>query len=696
MKPILTAALVVAVALLLPIARAAAPVPAADVQAAVADGGLPALQERLGGWIAERVPADPAAIDEAALRKLLADPALGLALAQRQFLVKAGAVELAAFAAADPANREFLGWLLSDRTALEEILDAATPVRISARAADSWSIPRAVLDRWRTIDSADRDARRGLPLRLAIATALRPPGTGAPGSGQKRPPSGPLERYEYFKRTHAAGELFPSFDRLTGWDLQFVVSSGASEEDLDWGRKMVRTWMPQLLDGERVVETTSQVWRRNSPIPHVDYKAVLDGGGKCGPRSSWAVFICQAFGIPAIGVGQPRHACVAYKGVDGRWQVAYGRGWNASSLEGMSGQEFVEGTLSRSRRGTFELIERARWLAGALDRAARSAAVTEVARAIDASTAPAPVDLAASQRADEADADGGNAGPLQAAGAAAAKAAAEPAPPGVIRVMADSFIAQGGNNAFGGQFAGVPVVDSFGGGRQILFQALMPSAWVGYEIDVPETGLYRLTVRAATANSGQYLHVRSFGAMLRPAGATVTNVFHNMVKDLGAQMAIDDNPGTRWAANEGVDQCTLEIDLGAPQSISTCMIDERQFNRVSKFVVEYQDGADWKTLFEGENIGIGFVQDFSPVTTQRVRLRTLDCRERGGPTIWEFAVGTEKDGQAFLPLPCSHGLWQDSEPVDIRLVKGKRTLWLFAPFQRGVALKSFDLVRKAD
>jgi hypothetical protein len=32
--------------------------------------------------------------------------------------------------------------------------------------------------------------------------------------------------------------------------------------------------------------------------------------------------------------------------------------------------------------------------------------------------------------------------------------------------------------------------------------------------------------------------------------------------------------------------------------------------------------------------------------------------------------------------------------VDIRLVKGAQTIWFFAPFQRGVSLKSFDLRAK--
>lgn len=667
-----------------PIAAAEAP---PDVRAAIDNADFEPLLGQLSAWLCGRVPA---AATEESLRTLLDDPAFGLAIAQRQFIAKAGLPELTAFSEGAKAHREFLGWLLSDRGALEEVLLAATPVKIAAREENRWRIGREVLGRWRAIDGTTPPPRKGVPLRLAIATALRPPGTGSPGSGQKHPPTGPVERFEYFRDAHAAGELFPSFDRLTAWDMQYVVNSGASEVDLTWGRQMVRTWMPNLLDSERVVETTSQVWRRNSPIPHVDYKAVLDGGGKCGPRSSWSVFICQAFGVPACGVGQPAHACVAFRDKTGIWQVAYGRGWNASHLEGMSGPEFVAGTLSRSK-ADFPTVERLRWLAGALENDERQAAVMAVARGVDQAAASAPIDLDASGRADEADADRPTLTVPATKGDAKPETAAPP-PAGVIRVAAADFAAQGGVHAFGGQYPGVPVIDSHGGGRQIMFQALMPTSWVGYDIDVPTSGDYRLTVKTAAVNSGQTLFVRSFGSLAKPVGATVSNVFHGMEKDLGAQMAIDGDPGTRWAANEGVDQCTLEIDLGSPTKISTCMIDERAFNRVSKYMVEYQADGEWKTLFEGDNIGIGFAKDFEPVTASRVRLQTLDCRERGGPTIWEFGVGAVRDGQAFIQVPCGNGLWTESEPVTIRLAGGRRRIWFFAPFQRGVAMKSFDLV----
>ena len=266
---------------------------------------------------------------------------------------------------------------------------------------------------------------------------------------------------------------------------------------------------------------------------------------------------------------------------------------------------------------------------------------------------------------------------------------------GVIHVDAGGFFDNGGCTVFGGH-PGVWLNDSYpaGTGKQIHFSANMGSVWAGYKINVPETGMYELVAKVGTVNFDQGLMVRSYGAMYTAKSATASAVYKNMVKDLGPQQAIDNNPSTRWAVNEGVDQALLEIDLGESKPISTCMIDERFFNRISRFKVEYKAGNEWKPLFEDTNIGIAYAKDFPTVKAQNVRLSTLDGRERGGPTIWEFSVGTVKDGTAWLNLPCTYGLWENTKPVDIRLVKGAQTIWFLAPFHRGVSLKSFDLRAK--
>ena len=663
-----------------------------DLSAAITSGDFAAYEGNLKTWLSSKMPAT---ISGKALKPVLDTPAVALALAQRQFIAKVGPNPLGAFANADPANKTFLTWLLNDSHALHEYLLGATPLSIPAREDNSYGLSTNNLDTWKKIFVADPDSKAGIPLRIAIATALRPPGTGSPGSGQQKVHAGPLVRYAYFKNAHAKKELFPSFDNLTVNEMQYVVCSGASEADLTWGREMVKNSMPHLLEGEKVVDSTSSIWRRNSPVPHVDYRTVLDGGGKCGPRSSWSVFICQAWGIPAIGVGQPAHACVAYKSLNG-WQVAYGRGWDASKLEGMGGRDFVAAVASREKAAVFSEVERLRWLASALPAKEQATALLEIGKTLSKAPAMSEKDLKASQKSEEMDAEPG-VSVLAKVNPAAMKIAAKPepvvvVPPGVIHVNGASFFDTGGVTLWGGE-PRVDVMDSYAGGKQLLFRQGMGSVWVGYKINVPQAGIYDLTAKVTVINSGQGLYVRTFGAMLPIKGATASNTYRNQVKDLGPQMAVDNNPSTRWAVNFGVDSAWIDMDLGKPSPISTIMMDERAYERVSKFRLEYKNGtAPWKQILEGTTIGNSYVKDFPQVIADHVRLTTLDCSgNTGGPTFWEISLGTVQDGHGWLNLPWTAGLWQTTQPMEIKLLKGAQTIWFFAPYQRNVCFKSFDL-----
>ena len=354
-----------------------------DMEAATRTGDFARYVSNLTSWLNQKSPANPAGISDQTLGALLQQPLFANILAQRQFISKVGIENLSAFVKADPANRAFLAWVLKNTEAMENCLEGATPVAIRQRNEDRWGIPVSALEIWNRICRADPESRSGLYLRLAIATGLNPPGTGNRGAGQAEKPADPLARYHHFKSAHRNGELFPTFEKLTVWDLRQIVSSNASDEDLAWGREMVNTWLPQVKAGQKVVDTTAYVWRRNSPIPFNNtFKNVLAGGGKCGPRSSWAVFICQAWGIPAVGLAQPAHAAVGYKDVDGQWKTAYGRSWAASRTAWCSGNEFIEGMQQRVQVRKFMMVERMRWLAAALTPRERSAATMETAMAL--------------------------------------------------------------------------------------------------------------------------------------------------------------------------------------------------------------------------------------------------------------------------------------------------------------------------
>lgn len=508
---------------LLPVAHARAWEPGgADLDKAIAEGTFAAYQESASAFLAAKAAGKT---DQAALGALIEDPQVRAAIDQRQLIAKCGADKLVAFAKADPANPAFLGWLMKDTAALDQLLEGCVPLHLNAREQNNYSINTDILDRLRKIKAADPELKDGLYLRVAIATAIAPPGSGAPGAGQGKTVD-PVDRYKHFKEAHKNKELVPSFDDLTVWELQKVVQSGASNEDLAWGRQMIRDWRPDLLIDEAVVNSTSFVWRRNAPpqfYPFKGMKDVLAGGGKCGPRSSWSVFICQACGVPAAGVGQPAHACVAYKSANpmvepqpgSHWKVGFGRGWQVSKLEGMSGPEFIAAVEDRAHRKEFSQVEHLRWLAAALPAADQATPIMDVAHAIQKSLTAAKTDLTASLKAEEAEADPGAVKAAAEAKPVAAKLdptkpqVTEPvvAKDGKIHVEAGNYAATGGQISWGGQSPHVLLHDSPDGGKQIFFQQQMVSQWADYVVDVPESGTYEVVMKAACVNEGQDLEV---------------------------------------------------------------------------------------------------------------------------------------------------------------------------------------------
>lgn len=341
-----------------------------DRNSAIESANLVPYFNQLTDCLNQQVPADPDQITIERIVALLNDRGFITALAERQFMTKLwapGGVEIfSVFLKADPKNKAFLREIMSSGELLDALSIAQTPCAWHLRHDDSHHFTPAMLEQWKQIYYADPESRNGLYLKLAVACVLSPPGTGAPGAGQAKLQSSFFDRYMHYRTAHADGDLFPSFDTLDIWELTRVVSSGASNADLTWGREALNTWNPSMRQNENAVAMVSQVWRRGSPIPYHDYSCVAAGGGACGPRSSFGVFICQAFGIPAIGVGQPAHAAIGYRDINGNWQISQGRGWHVSKLENMAGPNFLE--VMRDRKtGKFDKIEHLRWIAALIE-----------------------------------------------------------------------------------------------------------------------------------------------------------------------------------------------------------------------------------------------------------------------------------------------------------------------------------------
>jgi hypothetical protein len=480
-----------------------------DLDTAIAAGDFAGYLGNLSAWLDRKTPAALDTGSAAALTNLIQDPVFRNTLDQRQFIAKHGADKLGAFAKVE-TNRAFLTWVMKDTRLMDLYLEAATPSRDKLRELNEYTIGVDALERWNKLHTEDPDSRSGVYLKLAMASALAPPGGKSYASGVAIEW---LPRYHHYKTAHRNKELFPSFDHLLVSDYAKVINSWGSDSDLAWGRQMIRTWRPDLLEKEQIPKIVSEVWRRFSPFPFANgFPTVMEGGGKCGPRAFFGVFICQAFGIPAIGVGQPAHACFAAKSAfpdeepqaGSVWKVHQGRGWHVSDCgDAMYGPEFLSEMAKRYRVAEFSLVEHLRWLASSLpnkERADAIRALVETVRKPVNTTDPLGVP------AKDMDPPEGGAPPVS------ARTAVPEEPfktvPGVIHVEAETFTNSLAEAAYPAEQKGcVFVYDCFTGGKQLNFQKNMKLTWVDYAIEVPETGSYAMEIMVAAANRDQVLDV---------------------------------------------------------------------------------------------------------------------------------------------------------------------------------------------
>jgi len=408
------------------------------------------------------------------VREFESEAGTGLTLLRYQLLRKVGVPALQDFRK-DRAQEAFLVWLWDNPSALHLFLEGATPLGLTQRDEDKALIKAETLALWSQLWNADPESREGLFLRLAIATALLPPGQGNHGAGQQVPPPSPTKRYQHFKQAFLAKELYPSFAHHSVWEYMQVVSSPASDADLTWTRQVVNTWRPDLRAKEQVVKTVSEVKYGNSPHPYGDYKDVLNGGGKCGPRSSWGVMVCQAFGIPAVGVGQPGHACVAFKTAypetqpqpGNSWKVDYGAGWEKSRIYGLSGPDFLQAIASRSRSAEFTRIERLRWLAAAVTGSVSAEKLTSLKALLTTQMKDLRLAKPVFGEGDNS-AEAEREPATKPAAPVATKAAASRVGAGIVAIPATAF----------SKLGGARVHESTGGGRQVYFEKNAPNTWV--------------------------------------------------------------------------------------------------------------------------------------------------------------------------------------------------------------------------
>ena len=124
-------------------------------------------------------------------------------------------------------------------------------------------------------------------------------------------------------------------------------------------------------------------------------------------------------------------------------------------------------------------------------------------------------------------------------------------------------------------------------------------------------------------------------SVLKGAKAKASNI-HQNDPTYAPEKAVDDDESSRWATDGGTHQAWLEVSLDKPATVSEMRVKEACGDRVQRFVLQYRDGAEWKTALSGKTLGEKFHAEFAPVTASTFRLDIQEATE--GPTLWEFQL----------------------------------------------------------
>lgn len=111
--------------------------------------------------------------------------------------------------------------------------------------------------------------------------------------------------------------------------------------------------------------------------------------------------------------------------------------------------------------------------------------------------------------------------------------------------------------------------------------------------------------------------------------------------ECGAEKAVDGDPATFWAPEDGVLPASIEIDLGRPVTFNRSMVQEflPEGQHVEEYVFEAWDGGaggTWRPFARGTTIGHKKLDRFGDVTAAKVRLTIM--RARSAPKIRELGL----------------------------------------------------------
>jgi len=150
-------------------------------------------------------------------------------------------------------------------------------------------------------------------------------------------------------------------------------------------------------------------------------------------------------------------------------------------------------------------------------------------------------------------------------------------------------------------------------------------------------GVFHPTDVASLEGFKKLLDERLSNNLAKQARVKASNVRGNAAIYNGAKIT-DGNKDTYWATDDGITKADVEVQLPAAKKISYVLLQEyiTLGQRVRSFVIEAQEGSNWKTVATGTTIGYKRILKIDPVVTAAIRVRITDSK--AAPLISNLAL----------------------------------------------------------
>jgi hypothetical protein len=459
-------------------------------------------------------------LDSLGLGALLASDKLDAKLAQFIVLSEGKPRFLAQFAQQGPEHKKLLDELFSNTPLMLQMLVADGPV---------WGKYGEAMEIYQAIRKASPKACEGVLQRMAVAVSMAhavPVATsmGGSGSAPTDPIIDPVKRYLHYEKAYLAGELDPAFKDLGTWELTYVANGTDPDEALAWGREMMRSYRPdliqrgyidlrysQIVDAE-IQYTSSMVQEDRAELMFM--QNILANGGICGRRAFFGRFVLRAFGIPTTARKEPGHATLAQWSPDG-WITYLGGQWGGRATIDRYGRDshFLVNSQARENEAGFMQVKRAQWIGDLMGEPMvfglnepkaepqlwYAISLAEQSRAADGRKVKVPNTAPAS-------------GPTVEAPAAERAVTVDRAGVITIPAVATRIPADNKASAAWGAHNAVTFMPSHLGGMQLHYSRYGGTQVLEYTFDAPKAGNHALTSRIASSRWGMNLLVSANGA----------------------------------------------------------------------------------------------------------------------------------------------------------------------------------------